>query len=396
MTMKKLLLTFLIFLISLTAFLDGLAQETSLNNYTGAWSNNGSWSGGWTDGSPAFTGLPETNGDITILGQISVGTTAANQNLTFAANKDSYDFTVNDTLIVYGNVDFANKAMNLVLGDGAVFIIFGNLDMNNKIDISSGGTLVVTETFSKSGSQGSFTGDGNVYAGGYSGDAQSTVDSDGDSSFTIDQLSDDGFTDIENFVDDVEAGGSDNPLPIELLFFEAQANSNVVLEWATATEINNDYFVIERSEDGEFFYEIGQVKGNGNTNDVISYSYEDKFVLASTEYYRLKQVDFDGRFEIFETQRVETSVISNVPTFSIYPTVVQNQSFQIKSNSPFELKELTVFNISGGTVRNLTNETLKQNQISQLVNASSLDKGIYFVKVISSSGNEFSSRIIIK
>lgn len=390
--MKKLTFT-LSFLVILSS---GFAQETSLNNYTGSWGNNNSWDGGWNDGTPAFTGLPETNADITIFGKINVGSTSANQNLTFAGNKDAYDFTVNDTLTVYGDVDFANKSMNLVLGDGAVFIIFGDLDMNNKVNIASGGTLVVTGNFNKNGSQGSFTGDGNVYAGSYSGDAQSTVDSDGDSSFTIDQLSDDGFEDIENFVDDVEAGGSDQPLPVELLYFTAQADKNVGLKWSTSVEINNDYFSIERSEDGAYFYEIGQVKGNGNTNAVISYSFEDNFILSSIEYYRLKQVDFDGRFEYFDTKRVETSITSEAPNFSIYPTVVHSQSFQIKSNAPFEIKELTVYNISGGTVRNLINQIQKENQISHRVNSSSLDKGVYFVKVISTSGKEFSSRIIVK
>ena len=278
-----------------------VGQETSLNNYSGAWGNNSSWSGGWTDGSPAFLSLPETNADITIFGDIEVGTTAANQNLTFAANKESYDFTVNDTLIVHGDVTFANKAMNLNLGDDAIFIIFGDLEMNNKINIASGGTLVVTGNFHKNGSQGSYSGDGNVYAGSYSGDAQSTID-DGtgeDSSFTIDELSDDGFDEIEEYVN----GGGSTPLPVELLYFDASADNSVLLSWATATEINNDYFSIERSEDGVNFYEIGKVNGNGDSNKEITYEFTDKFVLAPVEYYRLKQVDFDGQFELLD-QRI--------------------------------------------------------------------------------------------
>ena len=82
-------LVLLILLVSIQVGVE--AQGTTFNNFTGDWGNNSSWNGGWTDGSPAFAGLPETNGDITIFGQINVGTPAANQDLTFSANKAHLD-----------------------------------------------------------------------------------------------------------------------------------------------------------------------------------------------------------------------------------------------------------------------------------------------------------------
>ncbi|MEQ6169086.1 MULTISPECIES: T9SS type A sorting domain-containing protein [unclassified Ekhidna] len=371
-----------------------VGQETSLNNYSGAWGNNSSWSGGWTDGSPAFLSLPETNADITIFGDIEVGTTAANQNLTFAANKESYDFTVNDTLIVHGDVTFANKAMNLNLGDDAIFIIFGDLEMNNKINIASGGTLVVTGNFHKNGSQGSYSGDGNVYAGSYSGDAQSTID-DGtgeDSSFTIDELSDDGFDEIEEYVN----GGGSTPLPVELLYFDASADNSVLLSWATATEINNDYFSIERSEDGVNFYEIGKVNGNGDSNKEITYEFTDKFVLAPVEYYRLKQVDFDGQFEYFQVKRVETNLIKEQVQILAYPTLVQNGKVNLSSTQSFQVQEISIYNLAGGESQNLKQHTIQENPLSYLVDLSNLTKGFYLLRVTTSDGNEFSTRLIVK
>lgn len=371
-----------------------VGQETSLNNYSGAWGNNSSWSGGWTDGSPAFLSLPETNADITIFGDIEVGTTAANQNLTFAANKESYDFTVNDTLIVHGDVTFANKAMNLNLGDDAIFIIFGDLEMNNKINIASGGTLVVTGNFHKNGSQGSYSGDGNVYAGSYSGDAQSTID-DGtgeDSSFTIDELSDDGFDEIEEYVN----GGGSTPLPVELLYFDASADNSVLLSWATATEINNDYFSIERSEDGVNFYEIGKVNGNGDSNKEITYEFTDKFVLAPVEYYRLKQVDFDGQFEYFQVKRVETNLIKEQVQILAYPTLVQNGKVNLSSTQSFQVQEISIYNLAGGESQNLKQHTIQENPLSYLVDLSNLTKGFYLLRVTTSDGNEFSTRLMVK
>ncbi|MEQ8904342.1 T9SS type A sorting domain-containing protein [Ekhidna sp.] len=371
-----------------------IAQETSLNNYTGDWGNNASWSGGWTDGSPAFLNLPETNADITIQGNIKVGTTVTDQDLTFSANKEAYDFTINDTLIVHGDVTFANKAMNLNLGDDAVFIIFGDLVMNNRINIASGGTLVVTGNFHKNGSQGTYTGDGNVYAGSYSGDAQSTID-DGtgeDSSFTIDELSDDGFSEIEEYVN----GGGATPLPVELLYFNATPKNGVSLSWATATEINNDHFIIERSEDGSHFYEIGKVDGNGDSNETIEYTFTDKFAFAPVEYYRLKQVDFDGQFEYFEVKRVDTGIENEKSQIIAYPTTVKNGVIQLTSNTPFQIKQITLYNLSGGEAKSLSQNTVLENSLNYLVNTADIGKGYYFLKVTTSDGSELATRIIVE
>ncbi|WP_425391880.1 hypothetical protein [Ekhidna sp.] len=370
-----------------------LAQETSLNNYTGAWGNNSSWSGGWTDGSPAFLNLPETNADITIFGNISVGSTSTPQNLTFSANKEAYDFTVNDTLIVHGDVTFANKAMNLNMGNGAVFIILGNLEMSNKINIASGGTLVVSGNFNKNGSQGTYTGDGNVYAGSYSGNAQSTID-DGtgeDSSFTIDNLSDDGFEDIEEFVSDDGA----TPLPVQLLYFNASAENHVDLNWATATETNNDYFSIERSEDGINFNEIGRVPGMENSNKKVIYNFKDKSPSASVLYYRLKQVDFDGQYEYFNILRVSGVVEPLHIQLTAFPTVVNKGRLTLKTNKPVVIKDLQLISISGSKKYkpSLENSEAISTQIE--LDVSAYAKGYYLLKVITAEGIEFSSRIII-
>jgi hypothetical protein len=91
--------------------------------------------------------------------------------------------------------------------------------------------------------------------------------------------------------------GAGVTLPVELLSFTAKKdNSQVILKWATASELNNDYFSIEKSLDMEHFETIGTVKGAGNSNELLNYSYTDKDVTSSVNYYRLKQVDYDGAF----------------------------------------------------------------------------------------------------
>jgi hypothetical protein len=84
-------------------------------------------------------------------------------------------------------------------------------------------------------------------------------------------------------------------LPIELTSFTAEVvRDGVQLDWITATELDNDLFVVERSTDGEAFHTIGTLEGAGTSHQEIHYAFMDRAPLQGTAYYRLKQVDFDG------------------------------------------------------------------------------------------------------
>jgi hypothetical protein len=86
------------------------------------------------------------------------------------------------------------------------------------------------------------------------------------------------------------------PLPINLIKFEVDAlSTSVLLSFSTATERNNSHFEIERSSDGNTFTKIGEVRGAGNSNTIQSYTFEDRQPLKGINYYRLRQVDFDGQ-----------------------------------------------------------------------------------------------------
>ncbi len=87
-------------------------------------------------------------------------------------------------------------------------------------------------------------------------------------------------------------------LPIELMYFRGKSESaSNLLWWSTASENGNDYFTIEKSTDGEYWNLVGQIKGAGNSAHTLSYSYRDRDISPEICYYRLKQTDFDGRFE---------------------------------------------------------------------------------------------------
>src|ERR1700756_585302 len=91
-----------------------------------------------------------------------------------------------------------------------------------------------------------------------------------------------------------------SPLPIELLGFKAIANGNKVdINWQTITETNNDYFTIEKSEDGKNFTQLATTKGAGNSTTEKQYYESDYTPYSGTSYYRLKQTDFNGKFVYF-------------------------------------------------------------------------------------------------
>lgn len=89
-------------------------------------------------------------------------------------------------------------------------------------------------------------------------------------------------------------------LPVTLVSFSAASDAEkIALKWSTASELNFDYFSLQKSADGKSFNEIAQVKGHGTTNQMHTYSYEDNSPVIGMSYYRLTSIDFDGYRETF-------------------------------------------------------------------------------------------------
>lgn len=100
------------------------------------------------------------------------------------------------------------------------------------------------------------------------------------------------------FVDDITVTPS-LPLPVELLSFTASPlEASVRLDWSTATELNNDYFTVERSEDAITFETIGKVFGSGTSSEMHDYEFSDNAPRDGVNYYRLLQVDYDGKYQL--------------------------------------------------------------------------------------------------
>jgi hypothetical protein len=111
-------------------------------------------------------------------------------------------------------------------------------------------------------------------------------------------------------------------LPIELLSFTGEYyNQSVVLEWITATEINNDYFEVLRSTNGMSYEVLETIDGGGNSTAMLAYDFTDSNPADGTNYYMLRQTDYDGQFEEYgpEVVHVLNAVDESMCVLTVYP-----------------------------------------------------------------------------
>jgi hypothetical protein len=142
-----------------------------------------------------------------------------------------------------------------------------------------------------------------------------------------------------------------SPLPIELLFFRGiPGNNEVTLLWATASEINNDFFTIEHSTDANNWSIVAIVNGAGNSNRVLKYSTTISNLHEGVSYYRLKQTDFDGGFEYFNPIAIHMNK-SNGLKAEIIRTFISTGQLDIWVQNPTMEAYLQVVDLQGRMVR---------------------------------------------
>lgn len=137
-------------------------------------------------------------------------------------------------------------------------------------------------------------------------------------------------------------------LPVELLSFNGKKEEcATLLEWATASEINNDYFEVEYSNNGNDFVTIGRVQGAGNSTEVIQYSYLHENVKEGKGYYRLKQVDYGGDFSYSEVVIIDTYCKGTLGV-AVYPNPAKGHQTNLSINtSEGKQVEMVVYDMTG-------------------------------------------------
>ncbi len=174
------------------------------------------------------------------------------------------------------------------------------------------------------------------------------------------------------------------PLPVELQYFQATRQENgILLEWATLTETNNDYFTIEKSFDGVSFEQVTTVPGMGTTLEPQQYVYLDqkageKSGNRNVLYYRLKQTDFDGTFTYSEIVAV------NLPSkgaLAVNRLWQENQTLVADLAVPFDTQlDLRLFNLDGRLL-NYKRENVAGGNAQLKFDLIELPPGIYLISV---------------
>lgn len=174
----------------------------------------------------------------------------------------------------------------------------------------------------------------------------------------------------------------DEWLPVELIQFEGkQKLKQNILTWTTSSEINNNRFELERSIDGENFEYLGEIKGVGNSNQNKTYKFIDQSPQSGVNYYRLRQIDFDG-FSIYsEIIRIENSTDAML-------SITQEQNIKINFSEEFT-GFLRIYDATGHMIisKELNNCIYTEEEIEQ--------DGLYILQ-FNSLNNRFSKKIIVQ
>lgn len=181
-------------------------------------------------------------------------------------------------------------------------------------------------------------------------------------------------------------------LPVELLFFKAHSLVNKVkLDWATASETNNDFFEIQHSIDGNEFRKTGIVYSDyHNSNTLIKYSYDHTNPFPGLNYYRLKQTDLDGKFEYSNIIKVSFEQKNG---FSIHPNPAKNELFLSFRNILSEEIQLVILNSIGNEI---WTENIINDGKSITINLEKFPAGLFFIRANASGQSFFQKVLVIK
>jgi hypothetical protein len=185
------------------------------------------------------------------------------------------------------------------------------------------------------------------------------------------------------------------PLPITLEYFTARKNNatSAILNWKTLQEINTASFDIERSNDAIGFKKIGAVNAAGNSNVGVEYSFIDNNPLHGMNYYRLKQIDVDGRFIYTPVRQVLFDKL-DAATVKYYPNPTNGiLTIELSIENSNELRVVNICNAAGAVVNQLK---IAANAGSKMhIDLSKYAKGIYFIQVKTATVNS-TERIILQ
>ena len=299
-------------------------------------------------------------------------------------NQDSYtasgDTKVNGSAINKGNIsnsgtfnvdgDYQNKWGGNTLTNTGSFGVVG--DFTNNGDVGNNGLIYI---------QGDLNNNSQINTGGNTF-VDGTVTGSGDITGSGTLCNSDGTTDPTggakaNNVSCTVCNGDNVTTPVKLVSFEVKLDldsKEASIEWATASEENNDYFEVLKSTDGVNYKVIAHISGNGNSNVLINYHAKDYQVAVGVNYYQLKQVDFDGKTTLSEVVAINNIKVNEI---NVYPNPVNyGQQLQLEFGAETDY-QIEVYDMSGRMLKNIEG---KGNQLR--INTTDLQRGSYMLRVV--------------
>lgn len=333
--MKRITIFFLISIIFNTVLVMG--QKTTISKTNGIWSSVSTWT----------NNIPDPGKDSIVVNGDSINSASISR---ITIGPQATLIIKNNATLVASKIEFSNGS-KIRIESGSTLIATDLINKNNSVNVVINGEIILSGTLDN-GNGGIITGTGSITASDFTGTGSTfgiTTGSIGTS-----------------FI-------SGSFLPVELLSFNIECqNDQKNIRWSTASEINNNYFVIETSNDAQSFSELTRINGAGNSNSVLNYTFT---TTEQFKYVRLVQVDFDGTKKVYDTHstceslKTEISVYPN-PSTSVVNIIGANQQSQIQ-----------FYNALGAIVYN------QEASNNTSVDVSNFTNGIYTIKIINADGS---------
>ncbi|MDX2249101.1 MAG: T9SS type A sorting domain-containing protein [Bacteroidia bacterium] len=416
--MKNLLFFLSFYLFSFSLF----SQNTYYSFQDGAWSDSNTWSASATGNGPA--GPPSASDHVVIRDSVWHSLSA------------SYIHTGNITVAKYARYQINNSPGEVYIFGGSLFDIFGKVittgDIANQIPGSPGSGLIVINPWAKlhAGDDIILNAYGSLIIDNPNCGSVQTCDDiyfDGDGSGVCGEGSllvpgqvrvfDNNGNEITPYPAALAAAanqvcqsfpfydsknncslqlplltGTDNSFPVELISFTANSTSTGVrLTWETASELNNDFFTLERARDEITFEAMAEIAGAGNSDAVISYEYTDKDELNGKVFYRLRQTDFDGKFSYSSIIEI---VIDRTPSgLHLFPNPIFSGPFFLQLNDAEHLPvRVEIRDSQGKIILTQMTQTDYKGSMSFPIDIQ-LPAGYYFVSAIT-PGKKYTTRLL--
>ncbi len=185
-----------------------------------------------------------------------------------------------------------------------------------------------------------------------------------------------------------------NPLPVELLEFDAvKSGKNVRVHWSTASEINSDYFVVQKTKDLQEWADVLEVAAQGNSNTTTYYEEFDLEPYQGVSYYRLKQVDYNGEYTYSNIAAVSFEG-NEANEIAIYPNPSDGVVNILYNTKSAENAQVSITNSIGQVVEDYTVVSSADGNIK--LELTSLSRGVYYISVLEEAKHIGTYRVVKK